>query len=232
MRKIFGRYLFLCFLLAYSRSLLSTHEKKTMKKLILATIIFSSFTSAQGVLAQDFKGFYFGAGVGSTSFSDDGYTEDMQKYLSDTPGNSSITTSNDTDGQTYKLIAGYMYNRIVGLEAQYTKYAPIKFKTPQSALTHELDLSSFTLNTNLGYTFDNGLRPFTTAGLGSIDLGESGSEAGVAIRIGAGIEYFVPQLAGLSIRAAYEADLFALKAAGKTYNQTVGSFYASASYNF
>ncbi|MDA0118888.1 outer membrane beta-barrel protein [Vibrio sp. T11.5] len=203
-----------------------------MKKLILATIVFSSLTSAQGAFAQGFKGFYFGAGVGSTNYSDDGYTEDMQKSLSVVSGYSSTTTSYDADGQTYKLIAGYMFNRIIGLEAQYTDYAPIKVNSSLSAFNHELDLSSFTLNTNVGYTFDNGLRPFVTAGLGSIDLDESGSEAGATIRIGAGVEYFVPQLSGLSIRAAYEVDSFVLDFYGKEYNQAIGSFYASASYNF
>ncbi|MCG9681164.1 porin family protein [Vibrio sp. Isolate23] len=169
---------------------------------------------------------------GSANYSDDGYTEDMQVSASKLPGNSSMTASYDADGQTYKLIAGYMFNRIIGVEAQYTNYAPIKINSSNSTFNHELDLFSFTVNANMGYTFDNGLRPFATAGMGSIDLGESGSEAGSTVRIGAGVEYFVPQLAGLSIRAAYEVDHFILDFYDKEYSQSIGSFYASASYNF
>ncbi|KLN63548.1 MULTISPECIES: porin family protein [Vibrio] len=198
-----------------------------MKKLILATMIFSSFASA-----QDFGGFYIGAGVGSTNFEDDGYTSDMQKVVSELYNDSSITASNNIDGQTYKLIAGYMFNRVVGIEAQYTKYAPIKITDSKSLFNHEQRYSSYTFSANVGYTFDNGLRPFGTAGLGSIDLDESGSEAGGAIRLGVGLEYYIPQVEGLSFRAAYEVDSFVLDFNGKEYNQSIGSFYASASYKF
>lgn len=190
-------------------------------------MIVSSFACA-----QDMSGFYLGAGIGSTNFSDDGYTSDMQEMLVTLSGDSSASATNEPDGQTYKLIAGYQFNRVVAVEGQYTKYAPIKIENSASFLEHELSLSSFTLSANLGYTFDNGLRPFGTIGLGSVSLDESDSSAGTAVRIGAGLEYNIRQLPGFSLRAAYESDHYILDFIGKEYNQSVGSFYVAANYKF
>ncbi|NVD08024.1 porin family protein [Vibrio sp. JPW-9-11-11] len=198
-----------------------------MKKIILASMVFSSV-----VCAQDMSGFYLGAGVGSTSFSDDGYTSDIGEMVNILTGDSATTATNEPDGQTYKFIAGYQFNRVIAVEGQYTQYAPIKIENSASFLEHELGLSSFTVSANLGYTFDNGLRPFGTLGLGTVSLDESDSTAGTALRIGAGLEYNVRQLPGLSLRAAYETDYYSLEFIDKEYTQSIGSFYVAANYKF
>ncbi len=131
------------------------------EKTLLLTALVSSFASA-----HDVSGFYLGAGVGSTDFDDAGFMNDVSHQLALQSGRSVPLTS-DTDGSAYKLIAGYQINRIIAIEAQYTKYADTDVKVHNiSAL--KLSHDTFTVAANVGYTFNNGLRPFATLGLGSI----------------------------------------------------------------
>jgi len=170
---------------------------------------------------QDVSGFYLGAGVGSTdaNFSND-----------------DISHTLPTDGTTAKIIAGYQFNRIVAIEAQYTTYGKIKL-TPQDSWETE----TFSLAANLGYTFDNGLRPFATIGLSSLDLNQKISDPDLllddsnstALRFGAGLEYTPAALSGVSFRAGYEADAFIIKEnLVSDTNVLIGSVYVAASYKF
>ncbi|MFT5808182.1 MAG: opacity protein-like surface antigen [Moritella dasanensis] len=173
---------------------------------------------------QDVSGFYLGAGVGTTNIDTD---NDGHSY------------PNDTDGNTFKFIGGYQFNRIVAIEAQYTKYGKI------SPDTSTLNSSSFkwkpttiSLAANLGYTFENGLRPFATIGLSSLDLDQSekvfDDGSATALRFGAGLEYTPASLGGISFRGGYEGDAFALDNGSYTSDTTVflGSLYVAASYKF
>ncbi|MGC3836037.1 outer membrane beta-barrel protein [Moritella viscosa] len=130
----------------------------------LATIVLTTHVQAN----QDVSGFYIGGGLGST-FSD----SDSSSFYS------------DTHGSTLKLIGGYQFNRIVAIETQYTKYGDV---TP---LRNENDYkwapSTISLAANLGYTFQNGLRPYTPANLSNINF-----------------------------RAGYEADAFTLNSPSKS----------------
>lgn len=193
-----------------------------MKKLLLITALFSSVASA-----NVHNGFYLGAGVGTTDFDDDGYFQDTNYPISTDADNS------------YKLIAGYQFNRIVSLETQYTNYGDtnVKVHDQNNTITGKIEHKTYTVAANLGYTFDNGLRPFATIGLGSIDYkAGSFSDNGGVIRAGLGLEYTPLQLQHLSLRTAYEVDNYELEEKGfftsKTYEQSIGTWYLAASYKF
>jgi len=196
-----------------------------MKKLLLVTALFSSVACA-----NPHSGFYLGAGVGTTDFDDDGLFND-----------SGIPLSTDSDN-SYKIIAGYAFNRIVSIETQFTSYGDtnVKVHTPINGLHFDagkIEHKTYTVAANLGYTFDNGLRPFATIGLGSVDYkAGSFSDDGGAIRAGLGLEYTPAQLQGLSLRTAYEVDSYELEIQdgyfSKTYDQSVGAWYVAATYKF
>nr|AEC47883.1 Omp1 [Moritella viscosa] len=171
---------------------------------------------------QDVSGFYLGGGAGSTTVNlDDAFDE-------------------DTDGKTLKFITGYQFNRIVAIEAQYTKYGEI---TPDKNITRDRklytwDATTFSVSANLGYTFQNGLRPFGIIGLSSLDLGQSSKalkdDNATAVHLGAGLEYTPAALSGVSFRVGYEAELFAIEvdASSEDIDVLVGSLYVAATYKF
>nr|AEC47888.1 Omp1 [Moritella viscosa] len=174
---------------------------------------------------QDVSGFYLGGGAGSTTVN-----LDEKNYALD----------EDTDGKTLKFITGYQFNRIVAIEAQYTKYGEI---TPDKNITRDgklytWDATTFSVSANLGYTFQNGLRPFGIIGLSSLDLGQSSKalkdDNATAVHLGAGLEYTPAALSGVSFRVGYEAELFAIEedASSEDIDFLVGSLYVAATYKF
>ncbi|KXO07999.1 Outer membrane protein assembly factor YaeT precursor [Moritella sp. JT01] len=164
---------------------------------------------------QDVSGFYIGGGVGST-----------EARLEQ----NSNSVSPSTDGTTFKVIGGYQFNRIVAIEAQYTKYGKV-------GKVDTWEPKSFSVAANLGYTFENGLRPFGIIGLSSLDLDQNVviiEDTGSAVRLGAGLEYTPAALSGVSFRGGYEGDLFIIDngyAASDT-NVLIGSVYVAATYKF
>ncbi|NRB69711.1 MAG: porin family protein [Vibrio sp.] len=193
-----------------------------MKKLLLVTALFSSVASA-----NVHSGFYLGAGVGTTDFDDDGYF-----------GDTTLPISTDSE-HSYKIIAGYQFNRVVSLETQFTRYGDtnVKIHTPSETISGKIEHKSYTVAANLGYTFDSGVRPFAIVGLGSMDYTEgSFSDDGSIVRLGLGLEYTPPQLQGLSLRSAYEVDHYEIETQemffSKTYEQSVGAWYVAATYKF
>ena len=170
-------------------------------------------------LTPKYKGFYLGAGLGSATFdsSDDESTSLFEE-----------------DGQTVKILAGYQFSKVFALEGQYTKY------TELSLGAYSMSPTSFSLSANLGYSFDNGLRPFGIIGVSALDLDESiqtlEDDSSGAVRYGLGLEYAPVQLNGLAIRVGYEVDFFAIEFVGPgnsiTNDYTLESFYVSASYKF
>jgi len=183
----------------------------------LTAVVLTSHVQAN----QDVAGFYVGGGIGSTQISTDtdGYSFDS-----------------DTDGNTLKFIGGYQFNRIVAVEVQYTKYGEV---TPiVQTRGYNWNPTTVSVAANLGYTFQNGLRPFATIGLSSLDLDESSKQiddsSATAFRFGAGLEYTPVALSGVSFRAGYEGDAFAIdNGYGNTDTSVlIGSLYVAASYKF
>lgn len=170
--------------------------------------------------AEDNKGFYIGAGMGTTNFEDDNLFKDAN-----------VPLNSDYDGNTFKVISGYTFNKIVSLELQYTSYGDTEYKSNGVRLV-DFKHKSTSLAANVGYTFDNGLRPFGIIGISSLTAKAKGtlassSDTGSAIRGGLGLEYTPHFLNGTSIRAAYEQDTFQIKYSGnpEKYDQRVDSFY-------
>ena len=118
---------------------------------------------------------------------------------SDTDGHGSL----DSDGMGYNLYGGYQFNRIVGVELGYTDYANYK----NSA--EKLSPTSISVSANLGYTFDNTIRPFVLAGLSSVDLNANKSagyadDSGTGFHFGVGVEY--TPIEHLTLRLISQAD--------------------------
>lgn len=204
------------------------NQRVIMKKTIGLVTLLLATSAAHANAQQDFnedltpkyKGFYLGAGVGNTTFDSD--DDDVSNA--------------DTDGQTVKILAGYQFSKVFALEGQYTKYSEIG----NSSNNYTWSPTSLSLSANLGYSFDNGLRPFGIIGVSALDLDESvkvlEDDSSGAVRFGFGLEYAPVQLKGLSARVGYEVDFFSIETVGFgssiTNDYTLESFYVSASYKF
>ena len=197
--------------------------KKTIGLMALVLATTAAHANVQQVGVQDLtpksKGFYVGAGLGTTSFeSDDDFSVSML----------------DSDGSTVKILAGYQFNKVFALEGQYTKYSDLTYDI------YSMSPSSLSLSANVGYSFPNGLRPFGILGFSSLDLDESitvfEDDVSSAVRYGIGLEFTPPQLEGFSVRVGYEVDFFAIEFVGPgsstTNDYTLEAFYVSASYKF
>ncbi|CAK3038750.1 Outer membrane protein beta-barrel domain-containing protein [Vibrio crassostreae] len=118
---------------------------------------------------------------------------------SDTDGHGSF----DSDGMGYNLYGGYQFNRIVGVELGYNDYADYKNGSKK------LSPTSISVSANLGYTFDNTIRPFVLAGLSSVDLNANsaadyGDDSGTGFHFGVGVEY--TPVEHLTLRLISQAD--------------------------
>lgn len=202
--------------------------------------VFSLLLVASFSHAKDVRGFYVGAGVGSTSLDDkDDFFEDSYQV--------------EESGNAYKLIVGYQLNRTLALEAQYTNYGDaniqgISVLNHQKITVHSWTPEVLSFTANAGYTFNNGLRPFGVLGLSMIDLNESkkvmSEDKYLGLRYGFGLEYTPPAFNALSVRVAYEADFFYAEeketrygvysdyTITELYDFTLDSVYLSVSYRF
>ncbi|MCG9641542.1 porin family protein [Vibrio sp. Isolate34] len=118
---------------------------------------------------------------------------------SDTDGKGSY----DSDGMGYNLYGGYQFNRIVGVELGYNDYADYKNGAKK------LSPTSISVSANLGYTFDNTIRPFVLAGLSSVDLHANNAarindDSGTGFHFGVGVEY--TPVEHLTLRLISQAD--------------------------
>lgn len=204
-----------------------------MKKIAFLLVLFSAFTHAN----DNISGFYLGGGVGTTEFDDGGAFDYTGATI-------------DTDDSTIKFIAGYQFNRIVAIEAQYTNYGDINFNHPTAKASGfkgiDIESSSISLAANLGYTFDSGWRPFGIVGLGSLETSTKVgdypfSDRNTTFHYGAGVEYAPKALRGLAFRVAYEGDIFIEEnvyqgsnsySYSDDYAINTGTFYAGATYKF
>jgi opacity protein-like surface antigen len=191
-----------------------------MKKAVVLAV---SALTATGAWANSTEpGFYIGGGFGLT---------ESKLETSDISGLPTI------DGaRSLRVYGGYQFNRIVALEGGYTNYGEL---SPQGANDLKMTPSAFSLAANLGYSFDNGLRPFATLGLSRVnmDINDSGhkeSDSATGFRYGLGLEYAPQMIEGLAVRVAYEADAFNVANIdnGNTVTFSAGSVYLGASYKF
>ncbi|MEZ9438547.1 porin family protein [Vibrio atlanticus] len=118
---------------------------------------------------------------------------------SDTDGHGNL----DSDGMGYNLYGGYQFNRIVGVELGYNDYADYKNGA------EKLSPTSISASANIGYTFDNTIRPFVLAGLSSVDLHANqaanyGDDSGTGFHFGVGVEY--TPIEHLTLRLISQAD--------------------------
>ena len=195
-------------------------------KYILSIAMMSALV-ANSVMAED-NGFYLGGAIGTTGIDDGGLYEGSSRPI-----------TVDAEDRTYKIIAGYQFNRIVALEAQYTNYGDVVAKNALNQSTYTWSPTAFSISANLGYTFDNGIRPFGIIGLSTIDLDQSlpvlDDDSGEGIRYGFGVEYTPKQAKNVSFRLGYEADAFVIEsdsAFERDKDLVIDSFYLGATYNF
>lgn len=160
--------------------------------------------------SQKIQGFYLGAGGGLSSsyaYLSQGYYQDNTSvYLAD--------TLSDTDNG-YLIYAGYQFNKIVAIEIAHADYGSFS----DSALDELGATTTFTsapiahsIYANLGYNFENGLRPFAQLGLAYVSTNASTAtqniniDDGFAMHFGLGLEYTPLNLYGLGLRVAYAQD--------------------------
>ena len=199
-----------------------------MKNKMMVAAALVTAMSAGNVLANEVDGFYLGGAIGTIGIDDGGlYDNTLQP----------ITV--DADDSTFKVIAGYQFNRIVAVEAQYTKYGDVVAKNAITQDTYTWKPTAFSISANLGYTFDNGFRPFGIIGLASIDLDQSlpllQDDSGEGVRYGMGVEYTPPQYGNVSFKLGYEADAFVIESASAFDSDkdiVIDSFYAAVAYRF
>ncbi|MCG9658463.1 MULTISPECIES: porin family protein [Vibrio] len=190
-----------------------------MKKAV-ALILTGLFATSAFAGATD-SGFYVGGGFGLMESK----LENQDKSIFPT-----------FDGErSWRIYGGYAFNRIVSLEGGYTNYGSLSNSDLKGL---KITPSAASLAANLGYTFDNGIRPFATVGLSRVNAeakysNHSKSDSATGFRYGIGVEYMPAQIDGLGVRLAYEADAFNVDMGGfDTDTFTVGSLYLGASYKF
>ena len=92
----------------------------------------------------------------------------------------------------------------VGIELGYTDYADYELFGQK-----KLSPTSLSVAANVGYTFDNSIRPFVLAGLSYVDLNSSnsafyGDDSGAGFHFGVGVEYTPAE--NLTLRLISQAD--------------------------
>jgi opacity protein-like surface antigen len=189
----------------------------------LAAILltFSLSVQAETSSNQKVSGFYIGGGIGNPS----GKLDEADRELKD---------------KSYHVIAGYQEGRIFSWEMQYAKYGKDTYEF--------FDPSSFSASVNMGYTFDNGIRPFAVLGLGVTDVNLPSPPFGMIVvdsdlsyHYGLGIEFSPRQLQGVTFRLAHEADFVNIETkvykgfsswSETIYDVDLSSTYAAVIYKF
>ena len=156
-----------------------------MKKLILpiSVLLFSSCL-VEASPKQKISGLYLGTSFGFT------------KLILEDSHNTKYTSESES---SFQLLGGYQFNRIIGIEVDYTDYS-------------DSDITSIAAQATIGYTFDMGLRPFVLGGLSSVNIDEKVNpykdDTYLGFRNGVGLEYAPAAIGGWAIRVAYTIDFF------------------------
>lgn len=144
-----------------------------------------------------------------------------------------LVDNSDAKGTAYSIYSGYLINKVVGIETTYTDYGDIDSNGSNFASPTSLSMSA-----NLGYTFDQGIRPFALVGLSYVDMNSSNStlvdDSGVGFHMGFGVDY--SPIEHLTLRIISQADALSVDrvTASKTDEHTIAfsSLQLGASYSF
>ncbi len=207
-------------------------NKVTLALSVLAIGVASSFaqaTESSDTYPKDVinpvpkvLGYYIGGSIGTGKFyinRDSG--EYNSKYYQD---QASLAEKDASSGaQSFQLLAGYQLSRIVAVEMDYTRYINnLNFRgfvwNPTVGMYQPQKIHArptiFSIQTNVGYTFPNGIRPFALAGISLLHLGADKdiydadfSSSVTGFRLGTGVEYAPVILQGLAFRASWTIDL-------------------------
>lgn len=175
---------------------------------------------------QKMSGFYIGGTVGTGKLY---ITRDNELYDSNIVDNANTIAKRDSSSsaQSFQLLAGYQFNRIVAVEMTYERYTNhihfrgFKLYSPNTSSSYkyrsqQVEAKPFVYNlqANVGYTFANGIRPFVLSGLGLLHLSAdqdvySGDffSSVFSLRLGTGVEYTPATLKGVTFRASWTGDL-------------------------
>ena len=150
----------------------------------------------QDVQVQKVSGFYLGGTIGSAK-------------LKQTRASSVDSAS----AMSFQLLAGYQFNRVVGVELAYTDFGKLEYNDLLLAfIPTESEPTAFTGQVNLGYTFGNGIRPFGLIGLSHLQLNQTNSlyddDSHFTLHSGLGLEYAPVALQGIAFTAMWNADWF------------------------
>ncbi|MCK5818915.1 MAG: porin family protein [Psychromonas sp.] len=162
-------------------------------------------------------------------------------YTGGTIGSSEQTGLTETDRRlgnvspafSYQLYGGYQFNHVISVELALTNHGKLKedYK-PDGKETIKgyikTRAKSLALQANIGYTLNNGIRPYGLAGLSWINI-DSSTDASqtsteeedsihsfynqknrVALRFGMGTDYAPVSLDGLTFRLEYTLDIYTL----------------------
>ena len=213
------------------------------KALIISTLAFAPLVAVADEVSTAYQtGFYLGAGLGVVDYDDDDLSRDLG-YDVGYPG--AIDT--ESDDTAFKFFAGYKINNIVSVEGSYTDYGDTDYKLfKQRFMT--LEIKSVSVAANLGYSFDNGWRPFGIIGLSHVsvdysspfDSSLSGSEDYTGVHYGVGADYSPAFNRSIAFRMAIEGDAFVDDSFDDSYSPyyddeyvlSVITFYAGVSYTF
>ena len=187
-----------------------------MKKTAAILILIASTTSVmsdEAVSVNTGKGFYVGVGVGSSR-----YTVTRSGSSCIQRNSNLICTLNESELEGRDsgslLYAGYQFNKIIAVEAAYTKYGD--FSKVINGMEYSQAPASFAVYANAGYTFFNGqLRPFGIGGLGYLNRNQSRdydrlgfNEDSVTLHLGFGVDYYPAALRGFGFRLSFSDDLY------------------------
>lgn len=180
---------------------------------IIALTIASGFAQASRKVEPKVAGFYFGGGYGKSKLNFE------QIDLSDTKKPQNKT--NSASDHAFKILAGYQFEPVLGIEAAFANLHDLK---------KEKNFYVYSLSSNIGYSFSNGIRPFALLGLGGV---HSSFGSDLSLHYGAGLEFAPAILRGLALRTSYEVDMFTNKAE-KGFNKKVelSNFTVGLNYKF
>ena len=171
--------------------------------------------STEVVKVNTGKGFYIGAGVG-TSFYNVSLTQ-SEYSLYDEDGTYTIKGDDldqlDDSDVGYLFYGGYQFNKIIGVEGSFTDYGTVTGTISNKVFSKKPQ--SYAVSANAGYNFLNGqLRPFGLLGLGYLATNQNsaydemnGWDDGLAtVHFGFGVEDYPMVLQGFGVRGSYTAD--------------------------
>jgi len=179
---------------------------------------------------SDRTGAYIGASVGRTAYVDSGFAKNEIVGVDEEVSASALGG---------KILAGYLMNRIIGLEAAYVYYGNFEINENYAYKAQAVSLSA-----NVGYTFvSTGLRAYTLVGLGYVYSSFTQQESvdvsafNPTLHLGFGVDYLPVYLNGMGIRAAYESNSFIYGLHNNTpqekqYAQGFGMLYLGLGYKF